>query len=70
MDSNQSDVWVVEVRRANPLERVGDGWSRIAECADSKAAIEVADAIHNLMQTGIVKSHLLQVRTRLVPRKD
>lgn len=69
MESEQDERWVVEVRRTNPLERVGDGWSRIAECADSKASIEVADALHNLMQTGLVGSHLLQVRTRLVPRK-
>lgn len=70
MEQGQGEQWVVEVRKTNPLERMGDGWSRIAECADSKAAIEVADALHNLMQTGLVGSHLLQVRTRLVPRKD
>lgn len=70
MEQGQGEQWVVEVRKTNPLERTGDGWSRIAECADSKAAIEVADALHNLMQTGLVGSHLLQVRTRLVPRKD
>ena len=70
METEQTGRWVVEVRKTNPLERMGNGWSCIAECSDSKRAIDVADAIHNLMQTGIIKSHLLQVRTRLVPRKN
>ena len=70
MGSGQNECWVVEVRKTNPLEREDDEWSRIAECSNNNAAIEVADALCNLMQTGLVRSHLLQVRTRLVPRKN
>lgn len=70
MDDGKTGVWVVEVRRTNPLERIGDGWSRIAECSNGETAIEVADALHNLMQTGLIRNRLLQVRTHLVQRKE
>lgn len=56
--------WVVEVRRANPLDRRTGEWLWVSTCADGKTALAVVDALHNLMQSGVVKSHLLQVRTR------
>lgn len=57
--------WVVEVRRANPLDRRADEWLWVSTCADGKTALAVVDALHNLMQSGVIKSHhLLQVRTR------
>lgn len=64
MAQSRNEPWLVEVRRTNPLNRETDDWVRVAECEDSLTAIAVADAFHNLMQTGLVKSHLLQVRTR------
>lgn len=62
--------WVVEVRRANPLDRRTDEWLWVSTCADGKTALAVMDALHNLMQSGVVKSHLLQVRTRVTSKLE
>ena len=63
MGSHKTGAWVVEVRRTNSLDRETDDWLWVSTCADGRTALAIADALHNLMHTGVIKSHLLQVRT-------
>ena len=56
---NAKENWVVEVSGSGD----DDGWVRVAETSESSTAIAIADAIHSLMQTGIVGRTLFQVRT-------
>ena len=63
MSGHKTGAWVVEVRRTNPLDRETDGWLWVSTCADGGTALAIVDALHNLMHTGVIRSHLLQVRT-------
>lgn len=65
MGSRKTGAWVVEVRRTNPLDRETDDWLWVSTCADGRTALAVTDALHNLMHSGVIGSHLLQVRARL-----
>lgn len=56
---NAKENWVVEVSGSGD----DDGWVRVAETSESSTAI--ADAMHSLMQTGIVGRTLFQVRTSI-----
>ena len=61
MTSVKTGSWVVEVRKASPLDRESDDWLWLSTCPD---------ADHNLMQSGVIASHLLQVRTRIAQVPD
>lgn len=62
---NAKENWVVEVQCSAPVEGGGCEWVQIAECGDSATAIAIGDALHNLMQTGIVGRCPFQIRTRI-----
>lgn len=64
MGGGKIEPWVVEVRRADPADRLTDDWIWVSTCPDSRTALAVVDALRNLMHTNLVKSHLLEVRTR------
>ena len=62
--------WVVEVRRTNPFDRKSDEWLWVSTCPDARTALAVTDALHNLILSGVIPSHLLQVRTRVAQGPD
>lgn len=70
MTSVKTGSWVVEVRKASPLDRESDDWLWLSTCPDADTALAVTDALHNLMQSGVIASHLLQVCTRIAQVPD
>lgn len=62
---NAKERWVVEVRASSTETDDGNEWIRIAECDNSTAAIAIGDALHNLMQTGLVRYRTFQIQTRM-----
>lgn len=65
MAGRSTGAWIVEVRKGTPAPASAP-WVRVTECADGDTAIAVADALHNLAQSGVIGIHLLQVRTRVL----
>lgn len=61
----KNDKWVVEVSDTDDKYGGVRLWVRVAECGDSMTAIAIADAMHSLMQTGLLGHKLFQVRTRI-----
>lgn len=61
----KDDKWVVEVSDTDDKYGGVRLWVRVAECGDNTTAIAIADAMHSLMQTGLLGHKLFQVRTRI-----
>ena len=52
MDAKEK--WIVGVQSLSSEIDGKSGWIQIAECRDRITAIEISDALRNLMKTGIV----------------
>lgn len=59
------DAWLVEVESTGCLPNKVAEWQDIATCADSGTALAVADALRNLMATGLVGCDRFQIRVRM-----
>ena len=65
MDADKTGPWVVEVRNKAPTGQALGDWVRLCSC-DGNTALAIADALHNLMLTGLVGESRFQVRTRAI----
>lgn len=59
------DAWLVEVESTGRLPGRTAEWQDIVTCADSGTALAVADALRNLMATGLVGCDRFQIRVRM-----
>lgn len=59
------DAWLVEVEPVGRLPNKVAEWQDIATCADSGTALAIADALRNLMATGLVGCDRFQIRVRM-----
>lgn len=65
MDADKTGPWVVEVRNKAPTGQALGEWIRLCSC-DGSTALAIADALHNLMLTGLTGESRFQVRTRAI----